>query len=114
MLGRRLRGSLGGALLVVYARSGTASDLDLDDDNTPVGAATSDTSFGSAPVAKPKSAPRRTYSLLESLALADRNHPTLWAARARLAGVHAQLNEARWTPFWQWRADAAFGLTPPV
>ena len=29
---------------------------------------------------------------------ADRNHPNLWAARARLACAHAQLDEAKWTP----------------
>ena len=37
------------------------------------------------------------YSLLECLALADRNHPNLWAARARLSAVHAQLDEATYT-----------------
>src|SRR5258707_1135055 len=34
------------------------------------------------------------YTLQECLALADRNFPNLWAARARLAFVHAQLDEA--------------------
>ncbi len=53
------------------------------------------------------------YSLVECLALADRNFPNLWAARARLAYTHAQLEEARWTPWFQWFAQSNFGLSPP-
>src|SRR5215472_15828621 len=54
------------------------------------------------------------YTLAECLALADRNHPSLWAARARLAFVHAQLDEAKWTPYFQWTAQAATGVVPPI
>ena len=54
------------------------------------------------------------YSLAECLALADRNHPNLWAAHARLAFVHAQLDEARWVPFSQWNVNAAAGVLPPL
>ncbi len=54
------------------------------------------------------------YSLLECLALADRNFPTLWAARARLALAHGQLDEAKWTPWFQWTAQSAFGVIPPI
>ena len=54
------------------------------------------------------------YTLAECLALADRNHPSLWAARARLAYFHAQLDEAKWTPFWQWSASATFGVLPTL
>ena len=39
-------------------------------------------------------APHRTYSLAECLALADRNHPNVWAARARLGVARGQLDEA--------------------
>lgn len=57
----------------------------------------------------------RRYSLSECLALADRNHPNLWAARARLSVVHAQLDEARWAPFFQgWSANATIGVIPPL
>jgi outer membrane protein TolC len=42
------------------------------------------------------------YTLAECLALADRNFPSLWAARSRLSLAHAQLDEAKWVPFWQW------------
>ena len=54
------------------------------------------------------------YTLEESLALADRNFPNLWAARARLAYTHAQLEEARWTPWFQWSASTLFGVIPPL
>jgi len=54
------------------------------------------------------------YTLAECLALADRNFPNLWAARARLAYVHAQLDEATWTPWFQWSAQSAFGVAPAL
>jgi outer membrane protein TolC len=54
------------------------------------------------------------YSLAECLALADRNFPRLWAARARLAYAHAQLEEARWTPWFQWSATSMFGVAPAL
>jgi outer membrane protein TolC len=54
------------------------------------------------------------YTLAECLALADRNFPNLWAARARLELAHAQLEEARWTPWFQWSAQGSLGLAPPL
>ncbi len=66
-----------------------------------------------APAATQAAAPHR-YTLAECLALTERNHPNLWAARARLAYVHAQLDEAKWTPFWQWTANAGASLLPPI
>jgi len=57
----------------------------------------------------------RRYTLKECLALADRNHPNLWAARARLGGVRAQLDEAKWAPYFQgFSANATVGVIPPV
>jgi multidrug efflux system outer membrane protein len=53
-------------------------------------------------------------TLAECLALADRNFPSLWAARARLAFTHAQLEEVRWTPWFQWSAQSTFGVLPPL
>ncbi len=52
------------------------------------------------------------FTLAECLALMERNYPLLWAARARLAEVHAQLDEARYTPYSNWSATAATGLLP--
>ncbi len=54
------------------------------------------------------------YTLEECLALADRNFPNLWAARARLAYAHAQLEEAKWTPWFQWSAQSSFGVAPSL
>jgi outer membrane protein TolC len=54
------------------------------------------------------------YSLQECLLLAERNAPQLWAARARLAAVHGQLEEARWTPFSYWSMSSTFGYLPPI
>jgi len=54
------------------------------------------------------------YTLSECLALADRNFPNLWAARARLAFAHAQLEEAKWTPWFQWSAQSSLGIMPPL
>jgi multidrug efflux system outer membrane protein len=54
------------------------------------------------------------YTLAECLALAERNFPNLWAARARLAQAHAQFDEARWTPWFQWSAQSQFGVMPPL
>ncbi|WP_394848851.1 TolC family protein [Pendulispora brunnea] len=65
----------------------------------------------SAPAATATAAPGaskpRQYTLAECLALAERNHPNLWAARARIDGFRAQLDEAHWTPFWQWSGGAS-------
>ncbi len=60
------------------------------------------------------SAPARVYTLSECLELTERNHPNLWAARARLAYVHAQLDEAKWTPFWQWTVNVGASVLPPI
>jgi multidrug efflux system outer membrane protein len=69
--------------------------------------------FGTAPVA-PATIRVHSYTLDECLALADRNFPNLWAARARLAFAHAQMEEAKWVPWFQWSASSAFGVSPPL
>ncbi|MBV9947887.1 MAG: TolC family protein, partial [Myxococcales bacterium] len=70
------------------------------------------------PVATDSSAPAtirpHQYSLEECLALADRNFANLWAARSRLAYAHGQLEEARWTPWFQWTAQSQFGVVPKL
>ncbi len=82
-----------------------------------VGAAHAASADGDDPLAMP-TAPAtirlHQYSLQECLSLADRNFPNLWAARARLAYVHAQLDEAKWTPWFQWSANSQFGVAPPI
>ncbi len=56
----------------------------------------------------------RTFTLAECLALVDRNHPNNWAARARLGVARGQLDEARFTPWFQWYATAAAGVLPNI
>lgn len=107
-------------LLAAWAWSGrgVAGDLDLeddDDDASPSGdVAPSSSGFGSYSAPPVVTIKPHAYTLAECLALADRNHPNLWAARARLAHFHAQLDEAKWTPYWQWSTSATTGLLPPV
>jgi len=67
-----------------------------------------------AAAAPPASTGTHAYTLAECLALTEHNHPSLWAARARLAYVHGQLDEAKWTPFWQWTANAGASVLPPI
>jgi outer membrane protein TolC len=73
-----------------------------------------DSGFGKPEDNAPATIRAHAYSLTECLALADRNFPNLWAARARLAYAHAQLEEARWTPWFQWAANSAFGVAPTL
>ncbi len=89
---------------LLWAGVARAGDFDLDDDapSTP----------NATPVAV--QAPRRTFTLRECLELADRNHPNLWAARARVAFAHGQLDEAKYVPFWQWSAQAGAGIAPII
>lgn len=63
---------------------------------------------------KEASTKKRTFSLVECLALAERNHPNLSMARARLAKVHAELDEARWVPYSQWSSTISGGVMPHV
>src|SRR5262245_3846429 len=89
--------------LLFAARSASAGPFDLDDDDKK--ADKKDEGYGTyTPPAVTIKA--RSYTLEECLALVDRNHPNLWAARARLASTHAQLDEAKWLPFWQWNASS--------
>src|SRR5258708_23949848 len=94
--------SLVGAIAVLC---GVASAARGDDPAT--------ASWGDAPpaIARPTIVPH-TFTLAECLALADRNFPNLWAARARLALAHAQLGEAKWTPWFQWSAQSQLRLLP--
>jgi multidrug efflux system outer membrane protein len=88
---------------------GDDNDLGADDDDAPKTPAKPATSASSAfgtytpPV---QTLGARTYTLAECLALTDRNFPNLWAARARLAFAHAQLDEAKWTPWSQWNLES--------
>lgn len=90
-----------------------AGPFDLDDDEDDAAPAAASASSGAAPPPIP-TIPPPAYSLRQCLLLADRNAPQLWAARARLAAVHGQLDEARWSPFSHWSMSSTFGLLPPI
>jgi multidrug efflux system outer membrane protein len=68
--------------------------------------------FGEPSHNAPATISAHRYTLSECLELADRNFPNLWAARARLAFAHAQLEEAKWVPWFQWSASSTFGVAP--
>jgi multidrug efflux system outer membrane protein len=70
--------------------------------------------FGAPSQNAPATISAHQFTLNECLALADRNFPNLWAARARLAYTHAQLEEAKWTPWFQWTAQSSFGVAPTL
>lgn len=86
-------------------------NLDLESDNTDKGP---DAGFGTYTPTAIATIQAHAYTLPECLALAERNHPNLWAARARLDFAHAQLSEAKWLPFFQWTSNFGIGLLPPI
>ncbi len=80
----------------------------------PPPASASEGGFGDPSEYAPATITAHAYTLTECLALADRNFPNLWAARARLSYAHAQLEEAKWTPWFQWSAQSSFGVAPTL
>jgi multidrug efflux system outer membrane protein len=104
------------------ARTAHADDLDLEDDaakpqkpgrpeKKEPAVTKDDVLLSPGPIATIRP---HAYTLGECLSLSERNHPNLWAARARVAFVHAQLDEARWTPFSYWSANARTGVIPTI
>jgi len=67
---------------------------------------------GAPPTVTPS--PARGASLRRCLELAERNHPNIWAARARLKSMRAQLDEAHFAPFSEFTATGGFGVAPTV
>jgi outer membrane protein TolC len=61
-----------------------------------------------------EAASRVERDLAQVLELADKNHPNVHAARARLVQVRAQLDEAHFAPFSQFRMTGGVGLAPTV
>jgi outer membrane protein TolC len=69
--------------------------------------------FTAASASAPASAaPGGTMGLPRILELADRNHPNVLAARARLKQVRAQLDEAHIAPFMQFKLTGGVALAP--
>lgn len=63
---------------------------------------------------KTKHAALRTYDLREILSLADKNHPNIAIARAQLTEVRAELDEAHWAPFSQFKLTGGVALAPEI
>jgi outer membrane protein TolC len=53
-------------------------------------------------------------SLARCLELTDRNHPNIWAARARLAKMRGELSEAHSAPYSQFTVTGGLGLAPTL
>jgi outer membrane protein TolC len=117
---RVFRRSLAAALVLagvaLAGRTARAGPFDLEDDDDKKPAAKPADAASAFDVAKMPIATIKphAYTLQECLSLAERNHPLLWAARARLAQVRAQLDEARWTPYSYWSTGAHYGVLPPL
>lgn len=109
-----------GALLVASALSATLATEQAFGD-TPDAAKATSKSDGAAPAdpKEPKSSPKpkrepQVYDLPQILALADKNHPNIAGARAELAMVRAQLDEAHWAPFSQFKMTGGVALAPEI
>ncbi len=53
-------------------------------------------------------------TLTETLALAERNHPNIEIARAKVLQVRAQLDEAHYAPFSQFKMSGGVALAPTI
>ena len=75
---------------------------------------------GSAHAQAPREAPEAasrpsgSATLQRILELAERNHPTIALARARVAQVRAQLDEAHFAPFSQFKITGGVGPAPAI
>jgi outer membrane protein TolC len=99
--------------IALFSLAAQADPVDLDGPSTAASVAPT-AGFGTYTTPPPSAPTGHAYTLAECLALTDRNHPNLWAARARLAYVHAQLEEIKWIPFWQFTANAGLGVLPGI
>ncbi|MCA9600476.1 MAG: TolC family protein, partial [Myxococcales bacterium] len=60
----------------------------------------------------PQSAEPPVVSLSEFIESARHSYPGLKAAHHRVTAANARLSEARWSPYFQFTANAAFGVAP--
>jgi outer membrane protein TolC len=64
--------------------------------------------------ARAEAAERAAYDLPHVLELAERNHPNIAASRARLLLARAQLDEAHWAPYSQWKMTGGIAIAPSL
>ena len=79
-----------------------------------LGAATIDPGASGLSVREAHAAVRATYSLPRILELTDGNHPNIAMARARVLQARAQLDEAHWAPFSQFKLTGGVAVVPTL
>ncbi len=79
-----------------------------------LGAATIDPGAPGLSVREAQAAARATYSLPRILELTDGNHPNIAMARARVLQARAQLDEAHWAPFSQFKLTGGVAIVPTL
>lgn len=65
-------------------------------------------------VREARAAARASYSLPRILELADGNHPNIAMARAKVKQARAQLDEAHWAPFSQFKLTGGVAIVPTL
>jgi len=98
-LSRRVAGLLGAAFLALVL---------------PLDAAEPEEKAAPAVAEAATPAPPKGQTLADALALADKNHPNILAARARLTGTRAQLDEAHAAPFSIFKLSGGVGIAPEL
>ena len=66
------------------------------------------------PLPEAHAAARASYSLPRILELADGNHPNIAMARSKVAQARAQLDEAHWAPFSQFKLTGGVAIIPTL
>lgn len=79
-----------------------------------LGAATIDPGAPRLSVREARAAARATYSLPRILELTDGNHPNIAMARAKVLQARAQLDEAHWAPFSQFKLTGGVAIVPTL
>lgn len=79
----------------------------------PVARADEPAASPAAPAAQAPAA-KKGHTLAEALALADKNHPNIKAARAKLTFTRAQLDEAHSAPYSLFKLTGGVGVAPEI
>lgn len=106
----RRAGSLASLLGLVAAALLGAPSAQAEEPSAPAPSTAS-----AAPAPAPATpAEKRGLSLSQALALADKNHPKIAAARARLSSSRYQLDEAHSAPFSLFKLSGGVGIAPEL
>ncbi|MFO0548066.1 MAG: TolC family protein [Polyangiaceae bacterium] len=114
---RRRLGALLALLAMSHApsaRADGAAATDADGYDVAPSAQAAGSSTAADNNVKPQAKGTRGFSLAQALELADRNHPNILAAKARLLYVRAQLDEAHSAPFSMFKISGGVGVYPEI